>query len=420
MDDESGEIAKQSPYEIAMSAIRLVNDFRLNGKEIDFNTGTKVIEDLARARLQVANNSATVSEKVILLITSKLPTSALLTGVARISTQYKNLQGLTMAETLLSQVKARENLTPDQELIIKAMASTVDQEREELQKQSLDRGQPESFKTTDVRFNESMDHKKEIFGDKEYVVVKEGDGGKYSEVKIAKTTEGKTVAIKIARSDLDGGEKKDFVEEIDTLKSLEHYQEIHGFFEGSHCLTPTVIEQGVNANGLQYFVMNAAEGNPLDEIMRDNVDGYVNTPEVDVAKIAEQFSRVLIALHDGLHKSYYDYQPKNIYWDNESQRITVIDWNLLAPKVLYDGTFVDVDPNQDIYNFGKSLCRILGKKYIRDEATIPEIVAGASISNEMKGILWKAVNPDKTKRYRSATEMRNDLLRYLQTTKINS
>ncbi|MFZ4849970.1 MAG: hypothetical protein ACOYL7_12645 [Caldilinea sp.] len=141
---------------------------------------------------------------------------------------------------------------------------------------------------------------------------------------------GQEVAVKLMVAGLDRSAQIRFQEEIEVLRTLRNYLRDPKFslvddaVFGSW-LIPDIIDHSEKPP--VFIAMSIASGEPLDQILRD---GWQELTEPEVLTIVYQLLTVFAALHEGLKRSYFDFQPHNVYWHPARQTITVIDWNLLS------------------------------------------------------------------------------------------
>jgi len=237
-------------------------------------------------------------------------------------------------------------------------------------------------------------------------------GGKYSDVWEASVIQAEIlinqqpisrVALKIMRPNLIPEEKRMFRSETEILVRLRRYEKQHGLRVNDHSLIPTVFDQVSEydaPDGRAFFVQTLANGTPVDQLVR----GRGALPEQNALTITEQFCRVLECLHEGIKRSYLDFQPRNIFWDAEKRQIMVIDWNLLS-----DPRRMDVDG--DLLAAGKLLYRLLmgvpAPQPGQRRMLAQPIEAWGKISPGSQDILAKALHPSK--RYPDAQSFRSKI-----------
>jgi hypothetical protein len=243
-------------------------------------------------------------------------------------------------------------------------------------------------------------------------------GGKYGEVWLAEIIEGelrlevdghyetvKGVALKLMNPGLTEVEKRQFWLETEVLPTLQRYEKQHNLRVDGYSLVPTLFEYLTEEEAAPcpaFFVQTLATGSPLDELMRER--GALSEP--DALTIIAQFCRVLEALHWGERRSYLDFQPRNIFWNEEARRILVIDWNLLS-------TWSAAKFREDVLTASRLLYRLLmgvqapraGSRRVL--AQPPEQWAALSLGAQQ--ILAKALGPNLQERYQEAAAMRKEL-----------
>lgn len=152
-------------------------------------------------------------------------------------------------------------------------------------------------------------------------------GGQFSEVWRAELL-GDTrqeVAVKILTGDLGEEERRIFLREVEVLANLARHEQALDLQVGGESLFPQVFFTAADHTP-PFFAEALATGKPLDIFLRQ----YGNLVERDGLVIGEQLCRAFRVLHEGLDRSYLDFQPRNVFWDTEQRRILVVDWNLLS------------------------------------------------------------------------------------------
>lgn len=248
-----------------------------------------------------------------------------------------------------------------------------------------------------------------------YRLVRRLGGGRYSEVWQA-DVEGELwlevagrehqpvqqIALKAMNRGLIPAEQRHFESEIGVLRQLQSYEGQHDLLVDGHSLVPTVFEARNEAEAAPhpaFFAGTLATGRPLDELMREQ--GAF--PEPGALTIVAQFCRVLEALHRGVGRGYLDFQPKNVFWDEQTGRILVIDWNLLSRRG--ETGFKD-----DLTAAAKMLYRLL-MGVEPPGAGSPRLLAQPleqwkRLSLGAQDILTRAFHPNAGQRFPDASEFR--------------
>jgi len=256
----------------------------------------------------------------------------------------------------------------------------------------------------------SMSFGKLSLAGKQYELTSRTGGGKFSDVIFLGTTTGDPeIAVKLVALGANDRERESFNSEIGRLAKLSEYQRQHNLLVGGSPCTPELlaVSSQKDAKGIpSFFVMSKAEGIPLDEYIRRTVSTELSTQ--DVVSIGEQACRVLEAVHEGLDASYYDFQPRNFFWDAQRRKLTVIDFNLLAPIVLENGERVEANPVEDLRNLSLMLFRILaGVKAVKlEKGDAQTIIQQSGIDDELKQVLVRGVTTGKPESFKGAKDMR--------------
>jgi hypothetical protein len=223
-------------------------------------------------------------------------------------------------------------------------------------------------------------------------------GGKYSEVWRAHVVgePERQVAVKIMASALNEKERRIFAREAERLLSLARAEEILGLRVSGHSLVPTI-----EAIADEFFVETLASGKPLDQILRE--EGRL--PEPEALTIVEQLCRVFQALHEGLQRSYLDFQPRNVFWDYSVRRIMVVDWNLLSPTG-------EADVAGDLEAIARLFYRlVVGKGF--SPGHLDEPSGWRTLTSGTRDILACALHPNPARRYPNAVAFREALAEQL-------
>jgi len=193
-----------------------------------------------------------------------------------------------------------------------------------------------------------LDELLEFKSNKATYIARAGDdflgGGQTAAVYRASVGDGQVFALKWLT---DAVYEQRFFQEVDWLTELAHAPEAYGLKRNGQLLTPQVYDEQRQGER-RFFVMDLASGQPLDEVLRRRG----RLPEPAALAIAAQLTRVFTALHETLRRSYLDFQPRNVFWQEQSGQIMVIDWNLLSPKDR-------MDVATDLRSIGALLYRML-------------------------------------------------------------
>ncbi|MCA9366962.1 hypothetical protein KC887_01695 [Candidatus Kaiserbacteria bacterium] len=199
---------------------------------------------------------------------------------------------------------------------------------------------------------------------------------------------GQRAAVKLMMPGLDHTTQKRFQSEEQTLIELRHQLDAFGLNQGKDGLrmelTPTVWDT-VTAEPAQALVMSRAKGVPVDQLLRGQSSAL---PEPTVLQLMRQVAATFVALHEGLQRSYLDFQPRNIFWDAEKQQAMVIDWNLLA-----SGS--NVDYIADVRQLAYLTCRLLTGVTPRNETRLglTDTEPWQTLSAGMKTLLLDVLSP---------------------------
>ena len=238
-------------------------------------------------------------------------------------------------------------------------------------------------------------------------------GGRYGDVWLAdsgppdggQTAQTGHVVVKIAHADLDSRARMDFRSEVDVLFALDQAMTAMQLKPDEHGLVPRALDYSFEGQPL-FFVQTLAQGLPVDRLRREH--GPLS--EVIGLTIISQFCRVLEALHQGLDRSYLDFQPQNIFWDEAAGNITVIDWNLLTKEG-------DLRIRDDLDAAAAELYRnLMGVNPPRTYSA--RLLAEPreqweTLSLGTKNILIKAFHVNPKQRFESANALRSDMERVI-------
>jgi len=228
---------------------------------------------------------------------------------------------------------------------------------------------------------------------------------------LVETPSGKKYALKILFKKEKPDVKRDFKKEVETLIILTSFEIEHGLLINGELLTPKLEAYDLEAE-YPYFIMTLAEGITLSQLVQK---GNVNLETL--LTIFSQYSRVLVALHEGVRKNNSDLQPRNIFWNEYEGRIIVIDWDLLGPlnppadtfqaaAYLFHSIVLAFSPTDDeLKNIGERLIYESKEKgKVSDDEKINSINR-LPIDEYTKTILKKGL----TRKYNTARELMSDL-----------
>jgi eukaryotic-like serine/threonine-protein kinase len=216
----------------------------------------------------------------------------------------------------------------------------------------------------------------------------------------------------------------DFRRESLLLTSLEHPS------------IPTIYDYFFDENeGRFYLVMKYVSGGDLAGRLRSSPSGRIE--EKNVVEWAIQVTDVLDYLHNRVPSIVYrDLKPSNIMIDGNSGRVMLIDFGIArwvnieekdvtavgtmgyAPPELFSG---NVEPRSDIYSLGSTMFHLLTGA---DPQNSPLLIfdftknprprqINSGLSDQMEQILMRSVEYDTGKRFSSAAEMRETMVRHL-------
>lgn len=216
----------------------------------------------------------------------------------------------------------------------------------------------------------------------------------------------------------------DFKRESLLLTSLEHPS------------IPTIYDYFYDSDrGRFYLVMKYISGGDLASRMRAAIGGRLD--EKTVTDWGMQVADVLDYLHSRPKPIIYrDLKPANLMIDGNSGRVMLIDFGIArwvtqqekgvtavgtmgyAPPELFSGR---VQPASDVYSLGATMFHLLTGSDPQDNPLLifdfsknprPRQIA-PSISSEMEQILMRCVEYRPEDRYRSAGDLRNELVYHL-------
>lgn len=228
------------------------------------------------------------------------------------------------------------------------------------------------------------------------------------------------VAIKVLPPDLDDGDAQftaRFKQEAKTMARLSHPGIV------------SVIDSGETPDGLLYMVMEFIEGTDVSEMVKGQ--GRL-APEHALSIVAHVCEALDYAHNNGvIHR---DIKPANVMMDSQG-RVKVADFGLakavnsgqtaltgtnmvmgtpdfIAPEALILG--VDVDHRADLYAIGVMLYQMLTGKVPRGRFE-PASIRVPGLDPRFDTIIDRAMQEDREARYKSAADIRADLMNILHT-----
>jgi hypothetical protein len=225
--------------------------------------------------------------------------------------------------------------------------------------------------------------------------------GKYGQVWQAKPDKSASVsvALKVMQPGLTEADQRRFWFEVEILAQLRAAEEKAKFWTDDESRLPLISDTGAAGNDQPaFFVQPLAQGAPLDELLR----AQGRLPEADALEIMSQVSRVFQLLHEATGRCYLDFQPKNIFWDDQTRRVVVIDWNLLS----------EIGSGQETVDLA-ALATLL----YRSVMGLPAPLAGsvrelaqpierwAAVSRPTQRLLASALHPNPTNRFQTITAL---------------
>jgi len=242
-----------------------------------------------------------------------------------------------------------------------------------------------------------------------------GKGGYSLVFSVKHGLQGKMFAMKLFHESVS---LKSVTDEYEALKDLKH---------------PNIVEFIWNdrtVNGQFFTLMEFLDG----ENLKDYARGDLSLPST---KIFQMGTEILNALVEMQKKSppllHRDIKPQNIIWDNK-KRFVLIDFNVataleankdfvgtnpyLAPDLITDNMKVNWDKSADTFALGITLYELACKTYpwsskmplIGKEPLHPK-ECNENLSDAFSEFLLKAIGTSKEKRFGSAAEMLNALLK---------
>jgi serine/threonine protein kinase len=239
-----------------------------------------------------------------------------------------------------------------------------------------------------------------------YIIERELGSGATSQVYLAtiqsqSQEQADRVALKVLRPDVGPEIRKSFFLEADILRELYAAE-----------------EQFYNRHAIPRLYETWRDSDPCflaQELVRSrSLETWLGQPpyylkELVALQITAQVARVLHLLHTKLRRSYTDFQLKNIYFDESTGQVQIIDWNhVSAPG---QGT-----PDADLILLGVYLYQMLTGKLASERGESEHALerrAGEhwqALSLGCRQIVVKALHPNPQQRFPSAAAMRDELV----------
>jgi serine/threonine protein kinase len=239
-----------------------------------------------------------------------------------------------------------------------------------------------------------------------YIIERKLGSGATSQVYLA-TIQGQSqeqadrVALKVLRPDVGPEIRKSFFLEADILRELYAAEEQ---FDNRHAI-PRLYEIRRDSDPC-FLAQELVPGRSLETWLGQS-PYYLEEPVA--LQITAQVARVLHLLHTKLGRSYTDFQLKNIYFDESTGQVQIIDWNhVSAPG---QGT-----PDADLILLGVYLYQMLTGKLASERGESEHALerrAGEhwqALSLGCRQIVVKALHPNPQQRFPSAAAMRDELV----------
>lgn len=214
------------------------------------------------------------------------------------------------------------------------------------------------------------------------------------------------VALKILRPDLPLEIKQSFRDERTILGLLASAANALG--DDRLALTPRVIGYNDAGSETEFLALEFVQGTPLDELIAER--GGFFEDELTALEIASQVLRVLQYLHDYLQRSYTDFQLKNIWWQEETRQVKVMDWNHVS-NMAKNGAPPGV--GDDLTRFGAYFYQLLTGRGARQSGETERALAERAgtkwnkLSAATRAMIRRALHPNKQRRWASAEQFRS-------------
>ena len=230
--------------------------------------------------------------------------------------------------------------------------------------------------------------------------------GKYGQVWMSEVQTGELlergihrVVIKVMNANLTEEDKRQFSTESLVLAHMHSYEREHDLLVDGVSLVPVIHEQNLETGDQGYIIESLADGRTVIDIVHES--GAMS--ERDGLAIGAQFCRVLEILQEGANQWYKDFQPANVYWNAETRRIMVIDWNLLG-SLTEEGRASDVRAAARLIY--QSLMGVPAPVGTSIRALAQPTASWDRLSLGAQSVLSKALNLNPAKHYKTPAELR--------------
>jgi serine/threonine-protein kinase len=263
-----------------------------------------------------------------------------------------------------------------------------------------------------------------VFGRRYRVTERIGTGGMADVYKAVDETLGRTVAVKVMHAR--------YANDPEFVQRFRH--EASAAANLSHPSIVNIYDYGVEG-GTYYIVMELVRGTDLKAVVKQ----YGALDPIKVAEYGAQAAAALTVAH-GYGIIHRDIKPQNIVLTPDGT-IKVMDFGIARAvdsdatqtgSVLGTAQYVSPEqaqgqklgPESDLYSLGVVLYELatgrlpfegetpvsVALRHVNDTAVPPRTV-NPKIPPALEAVILKAMQKDPTRRYRSADEMREDLLR---------
>lgn len=244
-----------------------------------------------------------------------------------------------------------------------------------------------------------------------------GKGGFGRVFKVWHDMQKQFLAIKIFERD---ASVDNAINEFEALKTLHH---------------PNIVEFKFNdrtQQGLFYTLMELLEG----ENLQDYTNGDLRLPVDEVYKMSIQILNALVYMQEDQNPPVFhrDIKPSNIMW-HKRQFYKLIDFNIstttddksfggtfpyMAPDLIVSGNKIDWDKSADTFSLGVTIYQLLAHAYPWPGSSMrPNIHMHPTdirsyndkLTDEIADFVMKSIITDRNKRYKSAKEMLDDLVK---------